>query len=138
MKKLLLIVLLAGCAKVPSRGTEVKNGTQSVASSRPAELTDKQKIAELRQEANKRGLQWHIFCTGQEDIDPRDAFQGTAWHRGVTDDETTDRWMEDGKTQAEAAYKLFASIQGPPTHPAEKKRETEAGEICTVPELIGR
>jgi hypothetical protein len=138
VKRLLIVLVLLGCTKVP-----LSNITPIAVPAPPVsvQLSDAQKIMALRQEAKNRGLQWHIFCTGNTDIDINDSFQGTAWHRGVEDDDETDRWMETGTTQAIAAYKLYLSIQGPPTHPAQRKRNPKngkTGEICEVPELIGR
>jgi hypothetical protein len=104
---------------------------------RPLPLTDAQKIDLLRKKARELHLQWHVFCTGAEDIDPNAAFQGTAWGRRVEDSDLTDRWMETGKTQADAAYALFMSIQGKPTHPAIKLHKSKEKEMCTVPMIEG-
>ena len=95
--------------------------------------SDHDKVALLRAEAAKRGIKWEVWCIYWAKPD-QEGFQAEAHRKGEPDDEYHDRWMMDGYTQAEAAYKLYFAIQGPPTHPAESheevRREKSYRRIC--------
>lgn len=86
-----------------------------------APLTDAQKFSLLDGEAKRRNLRYTIFCTttfhgGVEEYQA-DAEHIEARPSAVyVDQGRMDEWMENGKTQADAAYALYLSIQGPPTH----------------------
>lgn len=137
---LMLAATLVGCGTVPQEGQTIQpeDGSKAfVVPTRPAQLTDDQKIELLRQSAKEHHLAWHVFCTKSAAKDP-DEFQGTAWSADQNDVTTTDRWMQAGATQAEAAYNLYISIQGAPTHPAEKPEHYDLPYICPMPELRSR
>ena len=100
--------------------------------SKPPELTGDQKIAYLTAEAEKRHLHWRVFCVWWVDDQH---FEGVAWPESSDDVRTVNRWMEVGKTQADAAYALYRSIQGAPTHPAEKSKDVMQRPIDCPPDI---
>jgi hypothetical protein len=138
---LLFSAILVGCDSVPpdmGKVVQPQDGQPAfTVPKRSANLTDAQKIELLRQSAKDHHLDWHIFCVKYTAKDP-DEFQGTAWSADQGDVTTTDRWMQTGATQAEAAYNLYTSIQGAPTHPAEKPEHEDLPYICPLPELRSR
>lgn len=91
-------------------------------------LTDQQKIDLLFTKADELGLKFEIFCTRFR-VSDKDGFQGCAHRRTEPDDYTSDRWMQTGKTQADAAYALYISIQGAPTHPGRPRY------VCPLPRI---
>jgi len=103
-------------------------------------LSDAQKFQLLKDEAEKRNLRWRIFCTNTY-VDEPLAFLAVAEHKEATrgstytDEGRMDEWMINGDSQADAAYGLYKSIQGAPTHLAEKyfvreKRRERVERIC--------
>lgn len=113
-----VLVLAAGCGyqkiSVPVNDTKTET------------LTDEQKIALLRAEAHKRGMQWRVWCVWWNENN----FQAEAWRKGESkaidsDWELHDRWMEMGTTQVNAAYKLYFAIQNEPTHPKKTPEEIQ-------------
>lgn len=130
MKKLILlaaVVMIAGCAKQPEpavtyRTDDTKPFVVAAIKEQEPKLTDKQKIDLLRKEAHARGLHWEARCAvvpnGSEDFIafayPRDYKDGAIYY----EDGARDYWGEFGTSQADAAYKLYFSIQQPPPlHP---------------------
>jgi hypothetical protein len=116
MNRLPLVVLLCvvGCSRQSMPLELLRLGPPA------PKLTEQQQVDLLNREAQRRGLSWHIFCASGEG--KPDKFQGTAWASVDGDVETTDRWMKTAPTQGGAAYALYRSIQGKPTHPAEKPK----------------
>ncbi len=102
------------------------------------QLTDAQKIDLLRQEAKKQGMAWDVFCTKWYEDEP-ESFLGAAHRVGERADDLHDRWLESAPTQADAAYALYLSIQGAPTHPARPpdKPNPHRPYICPMPRLHG-
>lgn len=131
----LLLVGMAGCS-TPVKVVTQSSGDVRIATSQESigpeahDPTDEEKIDLLRTEAKNRGLQWEIICTKKYTDDPED-FLAFAYWPGSDDDEH-DRWIQDGNNQADAAYALFESIQGPATHPADKNKKKEKERALTI------
>ena len=110
-----LLVSLIGCT------TYVTPSGQKIPERR---LTDADKFGLLRAEAEKRGLRWRVFCTSYY-TDEKENYLAVAEHKEAPEhaqymeDGRLDTWMEEGATQADAAFALYNSIQGAPTHPKE-------------------
>lgn len=89
-------------------------------------LTDKQKLYLLDKEAKKRNLRYWIFCIGPswDDKTGPEHYQANAEHREAkvgahyVDEGRMDEWMvgAGSTSQADAAFALYQSIQGTPTH----------------------
>lgn len=136
-KSLLLLpfVLLSGCKSIPNqpRNPAAKQGVISV-SPPAAVLTGGQKVALLRSEAKKRGLEWFIFCVPRSD-GALSYYQGQAWLKGTTrfgrdanfyiEEGVRDWWAvgsgERPQTPQDAAFLLYQKVQGPPNEIAEHK-----------------
>jgi hypothetical protein len=149
---IVLAISIAGCkAPVPTvkdqsgKVTDVSpltsSGVVTVATPTPA-LTDKAKIALLRAEAHKRGLRWLVVCEDYEK-DPSKQFFAMAEDNNVPigatyiEEGAKPWWAEDGETQADAAYRLYLSIQQPPNiHPSHRGEEHAHKKWCP-PELRG-
>lgn len=127
---LFLSVVLVGCGQ-QKLSVPTQNGKSETVKQR--DLTDHDKVALLRAEAAKRGIRWRVWCIWWAQPD-QPGFMGSAYRKGEPDDQYHDRWLETGYTQAEASYKLYVSIQGDPTHPAEEreevKKEKEYRRVC--------
>lgn len=122
---LLAVLLLTGCSTYTVPGSPAPKPERK--------LTDADKFALLKAEAEKRGLRWRVFCTSYY-TDEEESFLAVAEHKEAppraryVEDGRMDEWMEQGATQVDAAFALYHSIQGAPTHPAsdfhrEKERE---------------
>ncbi len=101
-------------------------------------LSDEEKISLLRAEANKRGLKWHVYCTQSDG----QGFQAEAVQRGAEFTWYIERggkgiWAEQGKTQADAAHRLYLSLRGgkEPYQPEHEERSLDR-KHCP-PELRG-
>ena len=134
MKTILLAsLLLTGCQ------SQVQLGNQQIP---VRKLSDAQKISLLRSEAVTRGIHWRIVCMDwkDENEDPN-IFLAEAAYIGEPltldlDQGSKGLWIEEGRTQAEAAWNLYSSIQGPKTNHAHEgiHIKPRAHRICP-PEL---
>lgn len=99
--------------------------------------TDDEKVAWLKSDAHKRGLAWRVLCIKDDKLsDTQKDFLAVAWHKTEPEDQWHDRWIEEGDTQADAAYALDIALQGAPTHPAEQPKPHKPKLYCP-PELRG-
>ncbi len=140
-------VLFIGCETKIQRRVDSKPSpeTKAAATSTPEDqpLTDKQKVALLRQEAHAMGLKWHVFCVDWNK-DANKQFMGEATPKDASysfyiEDGGKGVWLVYGATQADAAYALYQSIQGAQTYPAEhKEKEKEHKHKVCPPELSGQ
>jgi hypothetical protein len=113
----LLLLSSVGCKHQQVVTIPEQNGAKTVAIE---ELTDKQKISLLRSEAHALGLRWRILCT--DDNDERYRFLAEAEWKTKTEpfilyveDGAQPRWVEFGKSQADAAFNLYQSLKDNPT-----------------------
>jgi hypothetical protein len=139
MRRLIVLALILGCS--PAKPVPQIQGTaqnEAPPKPKPKASTEQDKVDRLAGEATKLGFRWRIFCTTRY-VDEPENFLGDAWREADEQkqgscniagwEELCDHWLEDGKTQGDAAAALYASIQGRPTHPkkgppeAEKQRE---------------
>lgn len=138
----LLALCITGCSQktAPTADISQVGGQHEV---KAIELTATEKIKLLRAEAKKRKLSWYIHCADWLD-DPNRQFAGRAYPRGSDpgahwiEEGAPSTWFEMGATEADTAYLLYVSIQGPanivpPHRPAEK---SAAHKQCP-PELRG-
>lgn len=108
------------------------------------EPSDKDKIALLRAEAHKRGLRWYVHCAEIQPT-PHDKFFASATDKRekpgagqYIEQGALPWWAEYGETQADAAYKLYFSIQqAPNVYPYHRPAEEHDHKFCP-PEIRGQ
>ena len=106
------------------------SASQSESRTDMPELTDEQKIDLLRNEAQKRGLKWKVTsCYWNWNKPDQTQFLGQAVQQNAPfssyiEDGAVPYWLVSGKTQGDAAYQLYLSIQGNPNwEPRHKEDE---------------
>jgi hypothetical protein len=141
LRILLMSVLLVGCYRTQkpdvSKDDTQRLMEQLVSAPEPKSLSSHEKLELLRTEAKKLGMGWRIYCISWAKPDEK-GFQAEAWRKNESSADDApyvhDRWMIDEYTQADAAYALYLSIQGYPTHPKHEpsaaKKEKEYRRLC--------
>ena len=136
----LVVMVMAGCnasRPVTAAPTQAENMPNTI-----PPLSDKQKIALLRDEAKKRGLRWFVRCASVS-FHGEDSFVGIAEDKkqkekwlNYEDEGALPSWAVIKPTESEVVYALYLAIQQPPNRQP-RKRELEPKKKHCPPELNG-